>query len=450
VSRATISARKPRSWKNVQDGSCCRDDLRGRCASGTYRERVVLGTLVIALGVAVTPIPSAPAQTPAVTTVRAADQAPIAVDDVVTMTPWTSGEEVRVLSNDSDPDQGNLQVCRLEAPDDAGLGVHIWSDQGLFDDGPAPSGSTYLVLEPQRKLATGPLQVTYYACDRELLTPATLTVDVVHITAQKVRGRSGVVRFTNPLDYAVDVLYAAPHSQRLDGVATIRPHGTKDRRVRHSTIVWYAFPHEIEGDGDDPLPIDGGRVRHTGARDAAPRGTPTPRQERMWGARSLRPHVFASQTTSRIPAGAVGADPASDAAPVTTGDEVTFDYYDSADVRVLANDSDDSPGELAVCWVDVPADSGLYALIEPWWADSDRARSDSPDRYIDLGASAADAGTYTLTYYACDKRQMTPGTLTVTVREFPPPKVRRVPGRPGTVEFTNRGYRGVTIHYFSL
>jgi hypothetical protein len=212
--------------------------------------------------------------------------------------------------------------------------------------------------------------------------------------------------------------------------------------------VWYAFPHDIEGDGDDPLPIDGGRVRHTGARDAVARGTATPLQERMWAARSLHPHIYSTPTTSRIPREALGTEPAVDAAPVTAGDQVVFDYYDSADVRVLANDFDDSPGELAVCWVDVPADSGLYALIEPWWADSDRARSDSPDRYIDLGASPADPGTYTLTYYACDKRRMTPGTLTVTVREFPPPKVRRVPGRPGTVEFTNRGYRAVTIHYF--
>jgi hypothetical protein len=142
------------------------------------------------------------------------------------------------------------------------------------------------------------------------------------------------------------------------------------------------------------------------------------------------------------------AAPVEDAAPTTASDAVTFDYYDSADVRVLANDSDDTPADLAVCWVDVPADSGLYAMIEPWWANSSRSRSDSPDRFIDLGASPADAGTYTLTYYACDKHRMTPGVLTVTVRDFPPVKVRRVAGHPGTLDFINRGYRNVLIHYF--
>jgi hypothetical protein len=383
--------------------------------------------MVVLVGWTIAPIPAAHAQ--AHETSRAGAQAPVAVAvaDTLTMTPWSSGEEVHVLANDSDPDGGNLQICRLEAPDDSGLGVHIWSEQGFFEGGPVPSGSTYLLLEPQRKLKPGILTITYYACDRELLTPATLTVNVVHITAEKVAGRRGVVRFTNPLDYAVDILYAAPHSERLDGVIRVKPHAAKERKLKHATTVWYAWPHVIEGDGDDPLPIDGGVVRHigakdTGARDSGAMESPTPQHSRL--------------------------DPPADAAPVTTDDQIALDYYDSADVRVLANDSDGSAGELAVCWVDVPADSGLDAVIEPWYAAPDRARSDSPDRYISLGANAATPGTYQLTYYACDKRQMTPGTLTVTVREFPPPTVRRVRDRPGTLAFTNLGYRTVTIQYF--
>ena len=381
-------------------------------------------TLVLALALALAPVPAAHARatqaTQAPRTSRATGLAPVAANDVITMTPWSSGEEVHVLANDSDPEQGNLQICRLEAPDDSGLSVHIWSDDGFWEGGPVPSGSTYLLLEPQRKLGAGTLTITYWACDRELLTPATLTVNVVHITAEKLPGRPKMVRFTNPLDYAIDVLYAAPHSQRLDGAVTIKPHSYKDKPLKHARTVWYAWPHVIEGDGDDPLPIDGGVVGHAAARNA-------PAPDSSDGLR---------------------ADPPADAAPVTAPDQVTLDYYDSADVRVLANDSDDSPGELAVCWVDVPADSGLDALIEPWYATSDRARSDSPDRYLELGANSAEPGTYQLTYYACDKRQMTPGTLTVTVRDFPPPTVRRVPGRPGTLDFVNRGYRTVRIQYF--
>ena len=168
---------------------------------------------------------------------------------------------------------------------------------------------------------------------------------------------------------------------------------------------------------------------------------------------------MARQASPRAPASHIALDrpthvatrlptPAENQAPITAGDRVRFDYYDSADVRVLANDSDDTPGDLAVCWVDVPPGTGLYALIEPWWATSERNRSDSPDRHIELGASPARAGTYKLTYYACDKERMTPGVLTVTVRKFPRVKARRVPGHPGTVKFVNRGYRSVWIQYF--
>ncbi|MDO9457704.1 Ig-like domain-containing protein [Nocardioides sp.] len=421
------------------------------------RRAMALVTTLATASLVMTPVGPAPSLAAApVSSAPTADLAPVTADDTVTITPLTSEADVHVLANDVDPDHGNLQVCRVEAPDAAGLGVHVWSDNGEPGYGATPSGSTYLTLEPTRELAVGTLTVTYYACDRVQLTPATLTVEVVRITARTVAGRPGVVRFTNPLDEAVDVIYGAVDGEDADGGFTLGAGATRDRVVKRRTIQWFAVPHE--GEGDDPLPLGYGIVRNTGARaaSAAPGASArqlTARQGRAWRTgRSAHPsHVRPRHVRpGRVE---VGRDepptgPVEDAAPVTGNDRVTLDYYDDAEVRVLRNDSDDTPGDLAVCWVDVPRRSGLSALIQPWWAASDRARSDSPDRYIELNASAATAGTYRLTYYACDKHRLTPGTLTVTVRRFPPVKVRRVRGHPGTLVFTNRGYRRVRIQYF--
>ena len=87
------------------------------------------------------------------------------------------------LDNDADRDGDDLQVRRLEAPDDQGLGAHIWSHDGEPGFSTIGPGSSYVLFEPERQLATGTYPVTYYACDRQFLTPATLKVEVRKISA---------------------------------------------------------------------------------------------------------------------------------------------------------------------------------------------------------------------------------------------------------------------------
>lgn len=376
------------------------------------------------------------------------NQAPIVVSDTLTTTPFVYKDEIDVLANDSDPDNGNLQICRLEAPDDSGLSVHIWASDGTWGGGPMTSKSSYLLLEPERRLAAGTLTVTYYACDHELLTPGTLTLNVVRIGVESVLGQPRMVRFTNPLDDAVDILWVRKGSRHVRYVK-LAPHAVKTKNVKSDKIRWFAFETDPEGDGDDSFPIDGGRLTGIGGSGrASPRIPLTAHLREAWANRfAERP----SRRTSPGPPAAGRADlvaPPEDGAPSTAPDAVRLDYYDTKAVHVLANDSDNTASDLAVCRVEVPKGVGLTAFIEPWWALSDRARSDDPDRYIELGAGAADAGTYTLAYYACDKHRLTPGTLTVTVRKFPDVKVRKVPGKPGTLVFINRGYRKARITYF--
>ena len=383
---------------------------------------------------------------------------PVAADDHLVITPLTYEAEVDVLDNDSDPAGDALQVCRVDAPDDAGLGVHIWSHDGWPGMNVIGPASTYLTVEPRTTLHTGSYPVTYYACNSHLLTPATLTVEVRRITARAVDGEPGVVRFSNPLDEPIDVLYGPWRGRQATGAFTLAAHASKDRTVRHESIAWAAF-RTADEDGDDPYPVGYGVVRHTGA--APSRGVVGARDVAARLAPRFEGLAERFLTRPPRPEGAQpGLDPSAGAdtrsattaldnqAPVTAPDHVTLDYYDVEHVHVLANDTDDSAGDLGICWIDIPADTDLSAVLEPWWADSDRARSDDPDRYVDLDAESAAAGTYELTYYACDRQYLTPGTLTVTVRAFPPPTVRRVDGHPGALRVRNHGYRTVKLTYF--
>lgn len=405
------------------------------------RRIAALMAMLLAPGSVAATVPVAEAEVPAL---AAANLAPVAVDDTLTITPLVFQVEVDVLANDADPDNGNLQICRLDAPDDSGLNVHIWASDGTWDGGPMSPKSSFLLLNSDRGLATGTLSVTYYACDLELLTPATLTVNVVRIGVDTVAGQPGMVRFSNPLDYAVDILWVRKGSRHLRGV-TLAPHAVTTKSVQGDVIRWIAIESDPEEEGDDPLPIDIGRLTGIGGHDPASPDVPrTAYQREAWANRFSKgpPRMTPA---ARAPGRNDPVDPSQDTAPVTTADQVTLDYYDGKAVRVLDNDNDDTPSDLAVCRVEVPKDVGIHAFVEPWWGHE---RSDDPDRYIDLGANSAEAGTYTLTYYACDKHRLTPGTLTVTVRKFPDVKVRKVPGKPGTLIFNNRGYRRVRITYF--
>ena len=349
--------------------------------------------------------------------------APVAVEDHVTVPRILWNQNVRVLANDTDPDGDALQICRIDAPDDSTLSVHIWSDQGWPGWKEIQPGATKLMVEQDDLLEPGSYDVRYYACDQSHLSPATLTVDVAPISATAVDGQPNVVRFSNPIDRGILVDWWSSQDHHDHGSFNLASGSSLDVQVEHTRIAWAAFElRQLRAPGDDPVPADFGVVQADGTVEPpAPTG--------HWG-----------------PVDAPAYD--TDTAPSTQPDHVTVKrYYASKKVPVLANDDDDHPSDLGVCWVDVPAGVGLDVMPHPWWGDTDRARSDDPDRALRVGVNAAEPGTYTVTYYACDRTQMVPGTLTVTVERFPRPVVTRVPGKPGLVEVTNPGYWPIRLDY---
>lgn len=103
---------------------------------------------------------------------------------------WAGGHgTVDAAANDSDPDGDRVAVCRIgRLP----RGVSAFID----DDGALGIGARPV-------LARTTVRVTYFACDRERLTPGVVTV--------RVRREPRVsVRYTSPRGTAVRVVNAAP------------------------------------------------------------------------------------------------------------------------------------------------------------------------------------------------------------------------------------------------
>ena len=349
--------------------------------------------------------------------------APVTADDVVVMTPVMGMYWSEVLANDVDPDGGDLQVCRVEAPDDAGLRVQIDSRSGLPGQGQSEPGDTFLRILPVSPPSLGDHLVTYYACDREQLTPATLTIQVREFGADAVAGRPHRVRFTNPLALATRVGWMRPGWDSQEGGTKLGPGQSRVVDVGRGRVQWWAYLAEP---ADDAFPVGEGTVR----ADGVPRNA-----------------TNATVAQSDAPPAVDDVTP-----PTTAPDHVIIEYNERLVVDVLANDSDDHPEDLGVCRVDVPpgagygAGAGLLAVPQPWWLDDEPLRSDG-DRHLVVGSVRATPGTYELTYYACDRRHLTPGTVSVTVKAFPGPVVKRVVGTPGTVQVRNRGYRNIVFRY---
>lgn len=135
------------------------------------------------------------------------------------------------------------------------------------------------------------------------------------------------------------------------------------------------------------------------------------------------------------------ADEATDA-PVTGADTVTLRGGSSRLVDVLRNDSDPNGDDLRICRLDVPDGVPInnppdsVALFFSW--DDDDARQ----RLFVLSTDFR-PGTYELTYYACDRDYLTPGTLTVTVERTRPVRARKV--APHVVRFVNPDDRRVRV-----
>lgn len=127
------------------------------------------------------------------------------------------------------------------------------------------------------------------------------------------------------------------------------------------------------------------------------------------------------------------AAPASAAPPVTVDDEFSMYEGNSGRVPVLRNDSDPDGDDLSVCRVAPVPDDAEYS------ASAYRGRLYV---HVDRGAPAEIA----ITYYACDRETLVPGTVTITVQRLKP--VRVVKGaRPGRVRVTNLNDRRITFYW---
>ena len=196
--------------------------------------------------------------------------APVVGNDVITIE--ARGSEmggatiIDVLANDSAPSGGSLEICRVQGPE-RGLSVAEVSPDGDYsieiphagfsvsNSGGSPDEGAHeqLVVMSWGNRA-GTYQLTYWACDTEHLTPATVTVTVTEspeVTVRKV-DRPGRLRFTNPRTTGVVVLYGGVREGRPDGRVRLAPGAHSTERVERSAIRWMAFSPrsgEIVADG---------------------------------------------------------------------------------------------------------------------------------------------------------------------------------------------------------
>ncbi|WP_148613270.1 Ig-like domain-containing protein [Nocardioides rubriscoriae] len=145
-----------------------------------------------------------------------------------------------VLANDSDPDGDDLEICRVVLPEGSPLSVAQELVEGDPAAGTDTGGEQLLVGVDVNRAATATF--TYYACDRDSLTPATVTVVVT--PTPRVRGtavtRPGRVRFTNPGEHGVVVLYGGRGERDADGRVAVPPGGSRTVRVERRRVVFMA------------------------------------------------------------------------------------------------------------------------------------------------------------------------------------------------------------------
>jgi len=190
----------------------------------TPRRRALASVLLTATttaGLAALHVPAAQAAT---------GSAPVTAPDAVTLFAGGSAQ-LNPIKNDADPDGDDLAVCRV-AEDPTGRLM-------AFND---PTGSRLLVSsDPRTK--PGTYTLTYYACDFTYLTPGTITVTVEktpEIKAVAVASKPGLVRFTNPADFAVTLLWGSRGEDEPDGSVRVPAGETRTVRVHHERLIWIA------------------------------------------------------------------------------------------------------------------------------------------------------------------------------------------------------------------
>ena len=154
---------------------------------------------------------------------------PVAVDDAFTA--YAGGfKSLKVLANDTDPQGAELSVCKIK-----GVPESTYDDFAATPNGDRIDFRDFLG-EPRT------VTLTYYVCNDEFLTPATVTVTLVSTKELRVTklDKPGRLRFTNPNDFRVIVMYGrpraiAPYWFRLPA------HGSAMKRVDRHRIRYMAF-----------------------------------------------------------------------------------------------------------------------------------------------------------------------------------------------------------------
>jgi|SRR4051794_10084061 hypothetical protein len=136
---------------------------------------------------------------------------------------------IKPISNDHDPDNDLIALCRIGTEHYRGLAVDFFGDE--LD----------VFAKPNAK--PGTYTFTYYACDYSYLVPGTVTVTVQElpkIQVKKVASRPGVLRVSNPSDIAMRFLYGSFKEDQPDGSLLIAKGDTVVIKVHRTRIDWIA------------------------------------------------------------------------------------------------------------------------------------------------------------------------------------------------------------------
>ena len=125
-----------------------------------------------------------------------------------------------------------------------------------------------------------------------------------------------------------------------------------------------------------------------------------------------------------LPGGMPAAQAVTGSPPVTTPDAVSVYQGNAVGVQPVNNDHDPDNDLLALCRLGTEHYRGLFIA--------------SFENDVEIFAKPNVApGTYTFTYYACDYSYLTPGTITVTVKDLPEVTVKKIASRPGHLRVHN-------------
>lgn len=161
---------------------------------------------------------------------------------------------IKPITNDHDPDNDLLALCRLGTEHYRGLIADSFGDE--ID----------IFAKPHAK--PGSYTFTYYACDYNYLVPGTITVTVEElpkIPVKKVASRPGVLRVTNPTDISMRFLYGSFKEDQPDGSLLIAKGDTVTVKVHRTRIDWIATSRRGDiflGTGH----VDGIRLHRVAAR----------------------------------------------------------------------------------------------------------------------------------------------------------------------------------------